>query len=74
MALFLFQTGMRWSTTRLDCLSVIIVLATALFVTFMPSDVIKPAYAALALAYAMNVRRQVVELILPCHLTVLSDN
>ena len=55
MALFMFQTSMRWAAVRLDTLSLMVVLATALFVTFMPNDVIEPAYAALALSYAMSV-------------------
>ena len=55
MALFLFHTAMRWAAVRLDTLSLMVVFATSLFVTFMPSDVIPPAYAALALSYAMNV-------------------
>jgi len=54
MALFLFHTAMRWAAVRLDTLSLMVVFATSLFVTFMPSDVIPPAYAALALSYAMN--------------------
>ena len=55
MAVFMFQMSMRWAAVRLDILSNMIVLATALFVTFMPNDVIEPAYAALALAYSMSV-------------------
>ena len=36
-------------------LSIIVVMSTAMFVTFMPLDIVTPAYAALALASAMNV-------------------
>ncbi|XP_067948420.1 ATP-binding cassette sub-family C member 5-like [Watersipora subatra] len=54
MALFLFQTAMRWSAVRLDILSLLVVLATALFIAFMPEGLIPASYAALALSYAMN--------------------
>ena len=57
MALFLFQTSMRWAAVRLDTLSLLVVLATALFVTFMPSDIIEPSYIALAFSYAINVSK-----------------
>ena len=55
MALFMFQTAVRWAAVRLDMMSLLIILATALFVTFMPNGIIEPAYAALALSYAMSV-------------------
>ncbi|KAF6040457.1 ABCC5 [Bugula neritina] len=54
MALFLFNSAMRWTAVRLDTLSLLVVFATSLFVTFVPSNVISPALAALALSYAMN--------------------
>jgi len=58
MAMFLFQSAMRWAAVRLDTLSMIVVFATALLVTFLPTNQVQPAYAALALSYAMNVGYQ----------------
>lgn len=55
MSLLLGQTAMRWATVRLDSISLLVVLATSLLVTYMPSGIVDPSFAALALAYAMSV-------------------
>ena len=55
MARFMYDMSMSWSTFRLDTLSLASVTATALLVTFLPSDQVDAASAGLALSYAISV-------------------
>lgn len=51
--LFLFSCAMRWLAVRLDFISVILITSTALMVAVMHGQ-IPPAYAGLAISYAMQ--------------------
>ena len=55
MALFMYNMSMRWSTFRFDSLALLAVTATALLVTFLPSDQVDVSSAGLALSYAISV-------------------
>jgi len=55
MAVFLFDATTRWSSVRLDAVCLLITLATFFLVTLIPSNLLTPALAAMALTYSMNV-------------------
>jgi len=55
MAMFLFHTSIRWTACRLEVLTVNVLIGTCLFVIYVPSDVVSPSLAALAVSYALNV-------------------
>ncbi|KAF6024594.1 ABCC5 [Bugula neritina] len=55
MAVFLFDATTRWSSVRLDAVCLLITLATFFLVTLIPSNLLTPALAAMALTYSMNI-------------------
>uniref|UniRef100_A0A8D3AL38 ATP-binding cassette sub-family C member 5 n=1 Tax=Scophthalmus maximus TaxID=52904 RepID=A0A8D3AL38_SCOMX len=50
---YLFSCAMRWLAVRLDLISISLITAVALFIVFMHNQ-IPPAYAGLALSYAVQ--------------------
>lgn len=50
---YLFSCAMRWLAVRLDLISITLITAVALFIVFMHNQ-IPPAYAGLAIAYAVQ--------------------
>ncbi|CAL8263711.1 unnamed protein product [Lota lota] len=50
---YLFSCAMRWLAVRLDLISIILITAVALLIVFMHRQ-IPPAYAGLALSYAVQ--------------------
>ena len=53
---YLFSCAMRWLAVRLDLISITLIGAVALLIVLMHRQ-IPPAYAGLALSYAVQVRR-----------------
>lgn len=51
---FLFSCAMRWLAVRLDLISLAVITVTAVCVVFMHGK-IAPAYAGLAMSYAVQV-------------------
>lgn len=54
---YLFSCAMRWLAVRLDLISISLITAVALFIVFMHNQ-IPPAYAGLAISYAVQVCKQ----------------
>lgn len=54
---YLFSCAMRWLAVRLDLISISLITGVALFIVFMHNQ-IPPAYAGLAISYAVQVRKQ----------------
>lgn len=54
---YLFSCAMRWLAVRLDVISVALISITALMIVLMHGQ-IPPAYAGLAISYAVQVRKQ----------------
>lgn len=52
---YLFSCAMRWLAVRLDVISVALISITALMIVLMHGK-IPPAYAGLAISYAVQVR------------------
>lgn len=52
---YLFSCAMRWLAVRLDVISVALISITALMIVLMHGQ-IPPAYAGLAISYAVQVR------------------
>ena len=55
MALFMYNVSIRWSTYRFDVLGLAAATASALIVTFLPSDEVDAGSAGLALSFGVNV-------------------
>lgn len=53
---YLFSCAMRWLAVRLDVISVALISITALMIVLMHGN-IPPAYAGLAISYAVQVSR-----------------
>lgn len=53
---YLFSCAMRWLAVRLDLISVALISTTALMMVLMHGQ-IPPAYAGLAISYAVQVSR-----------------
>lgn len=51
---YLFSCAMRWMALRLDLISIFLITGVALFIVFMHNQ-IAPAYAGLAISYAVQV-------------------
>lgn len=51
---YLFSCAMRWLAVRLDLISISLITAVALLIVFMHNQ-IPPAYAGLAISYAVQV-------------------
>lgn len=58
---YLFSCSMRWLAVRLDLISISLITAVALFIVFMHNQ-IPPAYAGLAISYAVQVCKQIRDL------------
>uniref|UniRef100_A0A3B4TJM7 ATP-binding cassette sub-family C member 5 n=1 Tax=Seriola dumerili TaxID=41447 RepID=A0A3B4TJM7_SERDU len=54
---YLFSCAMRWLAVRLDLISISLITAVALLIVFMHNQ-IPPAYAGLAISYAVQVCKQ----------------
>lgn len=52
---YLFSCAMRWLAVRLDLISISLITTIALLIVFMHGH-IPPAYAGLAISYAVQVR------------------
>lgn len=52
---YLFSCAMRWLAVRLDLISIFLITVVALLIVFMHNQ-IPPAYAGLAISYAVQVR------------------
>lgn len=50
---YLFSCAMRWLAVRLDAISIVLITAVAFFIVFMRNQ-IPPAYAGLAMSYAVQ--------------------
>lgn len=54
---YLFSCAIRWLAIRLDLISISLITAVALLIVFMHNQ-IPPAYAGLAISYAVQVCKQ----------------
>lgn len=59
---YLFSCAMRWLAVRLDVISVALISITALMIVLMHGQ-IPPAYAGLAISYAVQVRGNCVNVV-----------